>query len=462
MAPETHLAPEELVALRTVLEALPGIIDAFPKMTDSIKALEGIIENHKEFDIKAMAEEIQRIKGATDKWTENIRTWKGGLYVPGMEDMGGSKFSMLRAIRGVKYGQWEGGEHEKEVLDAVREKAGQIMGVDSDGGFFVPDQVIADVIPAIYARSVFIALDAADGTTRVSVMDGLVGNPVKIPKFKGGMIAHWVGEQDDFVEAASKVGNISLRPKKLGLLARITDEQLRFASFGFENLFRQDMIRATAEKLDETILYGKGTENQPRGLMNFKLTEVQHYSFETGEKITVDPTDAQGGEMNFDQIMDMQLLMEEADVPVNETYATITSPRGIQRLKKLKISNFSAQTADRAYLVGAPMLSDSALQGIIGDFDKSTQIPSNLLPGASNGYPTTDTSPGDDNFTDVVAANFSEVILGRWGGVEIADDKGEGVGFIRDETLVKLRLYADVQIRHGEAVVVASDAKVRG
>lgn len=462
MAPEPTIAPEELVALRAVLAALPGIIDAFPKLTDNVKALETILENHKDYDLKAMGEEIQRIKASHDKWSENIRTWKGGLYVPGLEDMGGNKFSMLRAIRGVKYDKWEGGEHEKEVLYAVREKAGQIMGVDSDGGFFVPDQVIADVIPAIYARSVFIALDAADGSTRVSVMDGLVGNPVKIPKFKGGMIAHWVGEQDDFVEAASKVGNISMRPHKLGLLARITDEQLRFASFGFEQLFRNDMIRSTAEKLDETILYGKGTENQPRGLINFGFDEVLHYSFETRRVITAAPADAQGGEMDFDQIMDMQLAIEEGDVSINETYATITSPRGINRLKKLKISNFSAQTADRAYLVGAPMLSDSALQGIIGDFDKTTQIPSNLLPGASEGFPTTDTSPGDDNFTDVVAANFSEVIVGRWGGVEIADDKGEGLGFIRDETLIKLRLYVDIQVRHGEAVIVASDAKVRG
>ena len=157
----------------------------------------------------------------------------------------------------------------------------------------------------------------------------------------------------------------------------------------------------------------------------------------------------------------MQLNLEDDDIVVDASHRWVSSPRYFNRLKKIKIDHYSGQTTNQAYLLGMPMISNAKLADIIGPFGKSTQIPSNQLPGASLNAPTTDTSPGDDRFTDVFGGNLNNVLLGRWGGIEIEDDAGKGRGFTSDHIYMKLRLYADVAIRQERAIIVCPDALAR-
>ena len=100
------------------------------------------------------------------------------------------------------------------------------------------------------------------------MIDGLNGGTVKIPEFQGGMIAYWIGEEDDYTESATKSGNVTMTPKKLGVLTRITAEMMMLASPAFNTFMKRDMVRATAKKLDYTVAYGSGTANMPIGIAN--------------------------------------------------------------------------------------------------------------------------------------------------------------------------------------------------
>lgn len=454
---------ETAEALKPLLERVGALATGLKEVTDVVSRLksEGLITE----DVKKAVGEYERMRAQIETLQDSIRTRKNGLWFPGVEDTA-KKFNLLRLAIGVKQGKPEQiAPFEMEVVKETRKaweksmalgdpakRAGHVMWDDQSGGIWVPDQVIGDVIGPIYVRSCFVALVPEAGRTRVSVIDGLTGNPVKIPEFEGGMIAYWIGEEDNYVESKTKSGNLTMTPKKLGVLTRLTEEMMQMANPAFDAFLRRDMIRAAAKKLDFTIAYGTGSANMPRGLANHPRV-IKWYA-KTQQDATPGSPDAGGTELDFDGLMELQGAMEDTDIAFDETFATISSPRYFRRLKKLKIENYSGQTTGKPYLLGAPFLSDERLRGLIGDYDKSTQIPTKKMVGGS--------APGThDKATDVFSGNFGEVVLGRWSGVQILSDGGNGTGFINDQTYIKMRMWADVEVRQGKALRHVPDVKCR-
>lgn len=456
-------AARQLVATVAKLEkALPQYESNQSTITEQLKEMQKTVDGFKEIDIGKTVAQVDQIRAEQATMRAAIKRSKNGLYVPGLDDEA-DKFSITRACAGVATKNWKNAGFEHEVFKAVgqvREKVGHISGVDSQGGYFVPDQVIPDVIQAIYTESVLIGLEGA-GKTRVSVLDNLVGTPVRIPKFNGGMIAYWIGEQDKYAETASKVGNVTLTPKKMGLLTRMTDEIMRMSSWGYENLLRNDMVRAAAKLADWTMLYGQGTENMPRGVAY--MPNINLFSAELGKRVgdgvTAIPSSANGGELTFDGLMEMQGCLEDQDLPITDQFAFIAHPRYFRRLKQLKVQFYSGQTTNQSYLLGVPFLTNDKLQSIIGDFDHTTQIGTTSVPGKTQGW--TPNGGAQPVFGDVIGANWNETIFARWSGIEISDDKGEGSGFVSDQTFIKLRMYADVGHRQEKNIVWCPDAKMR-
>lgn len=468
---QTLTKEQQEAELAKMMAGVKELTESVPELLSRIKTVEKHVDRYKDVDPTNVLSQMEQLNAGFQQIKRSIAshaTRHPIMGLPGLED-DAEKFSVLRAVLGVKKGGTQeafesvNAGFEWEAMSQIRERvkaSGAAVGIDSQGGFFVPDQVIPDVVAAIYTRSVFIDL-AGDGRTRVSVIDGLVGNKVTIPKFESGVVAYWVGEEDDYAESKAGTGVITMNQHKLGILTKITNEMRRFQSYGFENLLRQDMIRAMAKKLDWTVAYGPGTDNAPRGIT--RLEGVQVYRAETGD--VYDGLDAarqvsdwDGGELNFDGLDNMMGVLEDNDIDVDASYSTISAPRYFRRLRQLKIENYTGQTSGQPYLLGAPMIRDETMRGLIGDFDKTTQIPTNQKPGASIAGTTDSTN---EKYGDVFAGNFSEIVLGRWSGIEIEDDEGRGKDFARDIINVKMRQYADVGHRQDKSVVVCPDAQMR-
>ena len=454
-----------------LMESVGTLSESVPKMQDQIKGLSEQIEVLNGIEPEKVVERMEKLDAGLDQIRKAIRRNQShGLFLSGLEDDQEKAFSLVRAMSAVKMGGTQ--QHfercnagfEYEVMSQIREKAqksGHVVGVDSAGGFFVPDQVIPDVIQAIYTRSVLIDL-AGDGQTRVSILDGLTGTPARIPKFEGGVIAYWIGEEDEYAESQARFGGVTMTPKKLGILTKITDEMRRFSSLGAEQLMRRDMVRALAKKMDWTVLYGPGTDNAPRGVAN--MPGIQVYRAEnqnTYPDVASARTDGtwNGGQFTFDDFDNMRGVLEDSDIDIDEpgSFASISAPRLFRKVRQLKIDSYSGQTENQAYLLGAPMIRESTLRDLIGDFGKTTQVPTRQDPGQSINV---DASADTDRHGDVFSANWSEVVVGRWSGIEIEDDDGRGVGFTKDETLIKMRMYADVGHRQEKAIVVCPDAEM--
>lgn len=460
---------------------IKGLKDRIAELETIAKKAVDDLETYRSLNVKEVVKEVEQMKARHDLVVRSIRNFKGGLHVPGIED---ESFSLLKTAIAIKMAGHGGNQKqafesigagkEFEIISSVRAKhaeriaavkAGQVIGSDQYGGNFVPDQVIPTVIAAIYARSAFINL-TGEGTQRVSVMDGLTGGTVKIPKFLGGMIAYWIGEEDTYAESQVKTGDVTMNPKKLGCLARITDVMKRLAGFGYDALFQTDFIRAMAKKLDWTVAYGSGSDNAPRGIVNVegiriysaqsKLSGIKGTDSLAGANFQADWA---GAELDFDGLDNMKLALEENDFEIDASAAFIGAPRYFSRVKQLKVKNFDTQTDGQPYLIGLPMIPDSRLTDLIGPFGKSTQIATTNKPGASVSAPTTSVTT---KFSDVFYGNYADVVLGRWlAGIEIEDDAGKGAGFTSDATFIKSRMYCDLGYRHPASLVVCPDARVR-
>ena len=440
----------------------------------------GLIQRIKELETKAgervdlssVLEEVDRLKAAQEQMREKIRTSKSGFYVPGVEEM---PFNFAKTCLGIKVGGGRarkdvfdriGAGHEHEVLCATEKMRERVLGKtmavgdDESMGAMVPDQVLPDVIAKLYARSVFFD-ETGDTPNKISILDGMAGNGiVTMRKFKGGFVAYWVDEAEEIATSYATVGTVNFTPHKLGIATELTEELIADAGPGFDALWRNDMSRVAALKLDDSIAFGTGGGSQPRGI--FHHPDVRVYRAETNTVITQTAaaavSDFDGGEVTFDGLDTIDTALEDSNVMKDSSFWTIGPGRLFTRMKQLKVLNYDSQSSGQPYLLGMPMLRDEGLAEIIGQFDRSTQFPSNQLPGASIHGATDSTN---EKYGPFLRGNLSQAVWGRWAGIEISDDSGIGTGFLAGKTTIKLTLRGDLQMRRGEEIIVCADARMR-
>ena len=76
----------------------------------------------------------------------------------------------------------------------------------------------------------------------------------------------------------------------------------------------------------------------------------------------------------------------------------------------------------------------------------TTQIPINLTKGAGTAL------------TEVYFGNWEELIIGQWGGMEIALSTETSDAFEKDQTWVRVLQEVDIAVRHPESFCLVNDA----
>src|SRR5437764_10365576 len=144
---------------------------------------------------------------------------------------------------------------------------------DTAGGSLVRFPVLGELIELQRNLEVF----AAAGAQEVALPPN---GRLQFPKLTGGSTAYWVGEASSITESQPTTGNLDLQAKKLGVLVKVNNELLRFASPSAEGLVRLDMARVAALKADLAMLEGTGG-TQIKGLLTYSDI-VTHTASTTG------------------------------------------------------------------------------------------------------------------------------------------------------------------------------------
>ena len=237
----------------------------------------------------------------------------------------------------------------------------------------------------------------------VRTLSGLVGN-VSIPKAGTGLSAGWVPEGTALSESNMTFDAVTLTPHHVGGITEMSRQLIQQSAPAIEDLVRQDLSYAVAAAVDAAIIAGSGLLGEPTGIIG--RAGVQ----------------AAGIPASWDDVLDIEQML--AAVNVNPT-GWYTSPAVLTALRKV----LKSATAGSDYIATA---------GRIGDLPAS----------ASNAAPVDTAILGD----------FSQVLLGQWGAVEILVNPFAEAPYRRGGVLVRAFSTVDVAVRHEQAFVVAQDS----
>jgi HK97 family phage major capsid protein/HK97 family phage prohead protease len=334
----------------------------------------------------------------------------------GMSDKEKRDFSFIRAINALAHPNNKEAQRaagfEFEVSRAAQEKSGKeargilipadvlgygrrdlTVGTASAGGDLVATELMSESFIDLLRKALVLQ------TAGANVMTGLQGM-VAIPRQSGGATTYHVAESGSITESQLTVDQVTMQPRTIGALTDYSRRLLLQSSIDIENLVRRDLAQQIAIEVENQAINGTGTGSYPLGFLN-----VTGINTESGYSTFADYVNAE-----------------------------------------------AALSTDNALLGTLGYLMNSALRGTLKVTEKSASgTTANFVyegDNTINGYPAYVSNSMPNN--TAVFANFSDIMIGFWSGLDIMVDPytGSASGTVR---VVAMQDY-DVAIRHPESI----------
>jgi len=239
-------------------------------------------------------------------------------------------------------------------------------GTPAAGGYTIDTTLMTSSFIELL-RSKAIALQMA------SPLSGLVGN-VDIPGQASGSTGYWVGADEDVQETEPTFNHLTMSPKTVGAYSEITRRLLMQSSLDVEALVRYDLAKALALTIDKAAFYGSGEGEQPLGIMSTSGINAVDFAAEN-------PTYAEL------VAMESEIAADDADVS------------GMCYIGNARFRGHCKTTEKFSGTSGATI------------WEKGDSV---------NGYAAKITNQMVTG--DVLFGNFSDLIVGMWGGLELTSD----------------------------------------
>ena len=334
----------------------------------------------------------------------------------GMSDKEKRDFSFIRAINALAHPNSQEAQRaaafEMEVSRAAQQKSGKeargilipadvlgygrrdlTVGSASGGGDLVATELMSESFIDLLRKALVLQ------TAGATVMTGLQGM-VALPRQSGGATVYHVAESGSITEGQLTVDQVTMQPRTIGALTDYSRRLLLQSSIDIENLVRRDLAQQIAIEVENQAINGIGAASYPLGFLN-----VTGINTESGYTTFLDYVNAE-----------------------------------------------AALSTDNALLGSLGYMMNSALRGTLKTTEKSaTGTNANFIYEADNtinGYPAYVSNSMPNN--TAVFANFSDILIGFWSGLDIMVDPytGSASGTVR---VVAMQDY-DVAIRHPESI----------
>lgn len=333
----------------------------------------------------------------------------------GMSDKEKRSFSFIRAINALAHPNSQEAQRaagfELEVSRAAQQKSGKeargilipadvlgygrrdlTVGSASGGGDLVATELMSESFIDLLRKALVLQ------TAGANVMTGLQGM-VAIPRQSGGATTYHVAESGSITESQLTVDQVTMQPRTIGALTDYSRRLLLQSSIDIENLIRRDLAQQIAIEVENQAINGIGAGSYPLGFLN-----VTGINTESGYTTFADYVNAE-----------------------------------------------AALSTDNALLGNLGYLMNSALRGTLKTTEKASGTNGIFVyegDNTINGYPAYVSNSMPNN--TAVFANFSDIMIGFWSGLDIMVDPytGSASGTVR---VVAMQDY-DVAIRHPESI----------
>ncbi|MGV8130579.1 MAG: phage major capsid protein [Candidatus Pacearchaeota archaeon] len=390
---------EELLVLTEARDFTPEEETEFDTLTREIKDLTKKIE--KENEIEAAKERIAASKVSR------------GQAKKSEEGKVAEKFSMLKAIsqmaNGVRADQLDGaeGEMHQEAVREARAK-GQIVsgfGVPSahlraqdaaTAGNLIATDLDSTVIPALRPKLVMSSLGA-------TALNGLVGN-LELPAGNAIATATWEGENDEAANTDPSTRLVSLSPTRLAAITTLSKQLMYQSSVDVEAWIRGELSNAIARAVDTAAISGNGSTID--GILG--TSGVNEVSFG-------------GVAATRAKLIDLQTAISV------ENYEAMTMAYLMNPILRGNLQSLKTDTGSGLFVMPDP-------NTLLGYRAVTTNLVSKVI---------------DTNKTACIFGDFSNVVIGNWGGVDIVVDGYTKAEF--GQVRVIINSYWDVALKQPKA-----------
>lgn len=372
----------------------------------------------------------------------------GDLDITDKEKAG---WSLVRAINAVLNNDWTHAGFEREVSQAIAKRAGRDVrqtsffmpsnipfmakgaeqraiyqvGTAGQGGNLVATQLLAQSFIEVLRNA------TVTGQLGATYLTGLVGK-VDIPRQITATGTYWVAESGAITEAEATFDKVSLTPKTIASLSKMSRLALLQTTPDIEMLARRDLLAVMALGLDLAALSGSGAGNQPTGITN-----------QAGVGSVVGGTN--GANLTFDHLISLKYAVKVANAIQQNLGFAINSK---------SIGYLSTQKASTGQYLWEPQggLTTASPDKVKGSpYAESQQLRSTLTKGASGAV-----------CSEILYGNWSELLIGEWGVMEVMVNPFDSTGFANGDVVIRAMQTADVAVRHGASFSVMSDALTPG
>lgn len=285
-------------------------------------------------------------------------------------------FSLLKAVADRANGK-QLDERAQEVVNAGIAEMRK-AGISYSGDIVLPMEFRADVqatvatagkenvatdvlgiLPALRAKSVLVQAGA-------TYMTGLTGN-VSIPVYSGSNVT-WEGEVAAASDGAGTFSEVKFEPKRLTAYVDVSKQFLIQDSNSAEELLKNDIVNAITEKLEKTLLgNAAGTTTMPAGIFN---------------GVTADTA-----AVTYADVVNMEATLEDANVSGDIKFIVAPTAKAVLKTTVKGANANAGFIMQNGEVEGYDVLCSSAV--------------------ASKG---------------IVMGNFSDYVIGQWGGIELTVD----------------------------------------
>ena len=392
--------------------------------------------------------EAEKAQEAGDHLRDQDRRSGGAGRGTDNPDAARKRYSLLRAIRAVSEGkQLEGIEAEmfqeadKEARDAQVSLSGTIripgmlsrmehlareqradlsVGTTTAGGHTV-QTTLGELIPILEPKLVTRSLGA-------DILTGLTGN-LTFPRNNADSTAAWEGENTDADQTDVTFDQVALTPKRLAAFTVIGKQLMFQSSIDVENLVRRRLNFAVSKAVDSAAINGSGSGNQPTGVLN--TAGIGSVAIGTN-----------GGNPTWAHIVSLETTIATGDADMGRlSYLTTPGVRG-----KLKVTEKASTTG--MFVWTDERAGDSRMGQLNGlNAFTSTLTPSTLTKGTSSGV-----------CHAIIFANWEELIIGQWAGVDITLDNITLAGKAQIKLIVNS--WWDIAVKHAASFAAIKDATI--
>lgn len=280
---------------------------------------------------------------------------------------------------------------------ARRQEARVVVSSGNGAGVIGEDLRPSEMIDTLRSRLIVERLGAR-------VLSDLRGN-LTLPKLAASAGASWIAENAAITPSNPDLDKVTLTPKHVGAITEWSRNMVVQSSPDVETLARMDLGAALAVAVDAAALVGGGS-NEPSGVLD-----------------TITPVDL--STPTWAGVLDLVAAVQAANADEG-ALGWAAHPYAMRTLR------------------ATPKISGDASGGFLADA-------ADMIAGYQAAVSTSVPGGGSPESNTVVFGNWSDLLVGYWGGLDILVNPYESTAYSKGNISIRALLSVDVALRHEES-----------